>query len=317
MVCISGSANATCRSVARTSGLPDAVTLSTPTSRCHVGPRARVSRWAPRRHNAVRGARAAFGGRHPDSLNRLELEDWRQTLSPGSRHDVFRAFRQALAWAAARNLCARDASAGIKNPKRKRHERREVFPFETWADVEAVADELDPRYQALPIVAVGTGLRPEELFGLHRADVDREQGVLHVRRRFTGGMVKPGTKTGPERTVPLRQRVLQALDAVPRRIDTPVLFPAPRGGYIDGEKFRHRDWAPALRAAGIDHRRLYDTRHTFATWAIESGVQASYLAAVMGTSIRELEDTYFRWLRRTDEQLRAAFDEYDAAAFGH
>ena len=27
----------------------------------------------------------------------LELEDWRQTLSPGNRHDVFRAFRQSLA----------------------------------------------------------------------------------------------------------------------------------------------------------------------------------------------------------------------------
>lgn len=70
--------------------------------------------------------------------------------------------------------------------------------------------------------------------------------------------------------------------------------------------------APALRAAGIPHRRVYDMRHTFATWAIESGVQASYLSVVMGTSIRELEDTYFRWLRRTDEQLRAAFDSYDA-----
>ena len=31
----------------------------------------------------------------------------------------------------------------------------------------------------------------------------------------------------------------------------------------------------------------------------------------MGTSIRELEDTYHRWLRRTDDQLRAAFDAYD------
>lgn len=53
-------------------------------------------------------------------------------------------------------------------------------------------------------------------------------------------------------------------------------------------------------------------RHTFATWAIESGdVQLSYLATLMGTSVRELEDTYFRWLRRTDEQLLAAFDAYD------
>jgi hypothetical protein len=121
----------------------------------------------------LRKARAAFGDRHPDSLNRLELEDWRATLPAGSRHDVFRSLRQALSWAAARSLTSRDASAGIRNPKRRRHERREVTPFESWAEVEKIAGELDKRYRAIPIVGVGTGLRPEELFGLHRADVDR------------------------------------------------------------------------------------------------------------------------------------------------
>jgi hypothetical protein len=35
---------------------------------------------------------------------------------------------------------------------------------------------------------------------------------------------------------------------------------------------------------------------------------------MMGTSIREIEDTYFRWLQRTDEQLLAALDAYDVAA---
>lgn len=33
----------------------------------------------------------------------------------------------------------------------------------------------------------------------------------------------------------------------------------------------------------------------------------------MGTSVKELEDTYFRWLRRTDDQLLAAFDAYDSS----
>ena len=45
-------------------------------------------------------------------------------------------------------------------------------------------------------------------------------------------------------------------------------------------------------------------------------IELSYLATIMSTSIRELEDTYFRWLRRSDDRLLAAFDAYDAAATG-
>ena len=113
--------------------------------------------------------------------------------------------------------------------------------------------------------------------------------------------------------MPLRQRVLDALDAHAAADRHPDPLPAPRGSYIDLEKFRHREWAPALRAAGIKHRRVYDCRHTFATWAIESGdVQLWYLATIMGTSVTQLEDTYARGLSRTDDKLRAAFDAYDA-----
>jgi integrase len=263
----------------------------------------------------LRYARAEFGERVPDSLRKVEIEDWRAELPAGSRADILRTFRQALAWAVARGYATRDATVGIKNPKRKRHERRDIHPFETWDDVRKLADELDPRYRAIPLVGVGCGLRPEELFGLHRADVDRQAAVLHVRRRFTSGMLKDGGKTaGSVRTVPLRRVVLEAIDAMPPRIDTPILFPAPRGYYIDIEKFRHREWSPALRAAGIDHRPVKTMRHTFASWSIEAGVELSFLARIMGTSVRELEDTYFRFLTRTDDQLRAAFDAYDLAA---
>ncbi len=154
-----------------------------------------------------------------------------------------------------------------------------MLPFESWEQVEAVVAELDPRYAAIPIVAVGTGLRPEEWIGLHRADLDREVGLLNVRRRFTQGVLKDGGKTeGSVRSVPLRRRVLEALDAMPARIDTKVLLPAPRGGYVDIERFRHRHWKPALRAAGLEHRRIYDCRHTFATWAIEGGMSLILLA---------------------------------------
>jgi integrase len=265
----------------------------------------------------LRRAHETFGDRHPDSLNRLEIEDWRATLAAGSQHNVFRSFRQALAWGHARGLTEREPSQGIRNPKRKRHERREIVPFEAWDEIEAVCDELDERYRAIPIFATGTGLRTAEWIALERSDIDRENRLVRVCKRVGRGdhglEVKQGTKTVPERFVPLRQRVLDALDAMPPRIDTRILFPAPRGGYIDLEKWRWREWTPALRAAGLQARGPYTMRHTFATWAIEDGsIPLPQVATIMGTSIRELEDTYHRWLRRTDERLLAALDAYDA-----
>lgn len=275
----------------------------------------------------LRQARREFAERHPDSLHRLELEDWRSSLAPGNQHNVFRAFRQALNWAHARGLTEREPSKGIRNPKRKRHERRPIVPFESWDEIFAIAEELDERYRAIPLFAVGTGLRPEEWIALEKADVDPEARLVRVCKRYSGGELKQGTKTVPERFVPLRQRVLDELDAHRRRLaehdlangrrvltDSPRLFPAARGGYLEINKWRLRGWYPALRASGLEQRGIYTMRHTFATWAIEDGrIPIPQLATIMGTSIREIEDTYFRWLRRTDETLLAAFDSYDLA----
>ena len=140
---------------------------------------------------------------------------------------------------------------------------------------------------------VGTGLRPEELFALERRDLDLDRGVLSVERVYTQSVLKDCRKSSRQRRrVPLRRRVVEALRAMPPRIDTPLVFPAARGGYIDGEKFRYRDWKPALGAADVDYRRVYDCRHTFASWALRDGVGLFLLSRIMGTSIQQLDLTY-------------------------
>ncbi len=256
-------------------------------------------------------ARRAFGDRDVASLTAVELDVWRATLPERSRHYMFRAARQVFEYGVTMKVIDTNPTARIRN-RRAAVDRRQIHPFESWEQVQAVCEELDPRCAAIPIVLVGTGLRPEELFGLDRRDVDLDAGVLTVERVFTQGVLKDCKKsTRQRRRVPLRGRVVEAIRAMPTRIDTPVLFPAPRGGRIDLERFRYREWAPALRAAGISHRRVYDCRHTFASWAIAGGMSLFHLSRIMGTSTTMIGDVYAHLLPDSEEYLRGLLDAYD------
>lgn len=178
----------------------------------------------------------------------IELDVWRSTLPALSAHYLFRAFRQVLEYAVAMGLLDVNPTSRIKNTRASVDGRREIHPFEDWEQVEAIAAEMDPRYAAIPIVLVGTGLRPEELFALERRDLNLEAGVLSVERVHSQGRLKEPKKSSRQRRrVPLRQRVVEALRTIPPRLDTPLVFPAARGGYIDGEKFRYRTGSPPSR----------------------------------------------------------------------
>jgi integrase len=83
------------------------------------------------------------------------------------------------------------------------------------------------------------------------------------------------------------------------------------GDYLKQATFRQIPWAPALRAAGVEHRRVYDCRHTFATWAIAAGVQLFYLSRIMGTSITQIDATYGHLVPDSEEYLRGLLNEYD------
>jgi len=237
--------------------------------------------------------------------------------APGNRHHAFRAVKQVLAQAERWEWIEKSPARHVKNPKPK---APEIEPLASWAEI----DELDPRFAAIPIFAVGTGLRPEEWLALTRADLDRAEGVVHVRRVYSQGRHKECAKTSRQRRrVPLRRRVLDALEAHPARLDVPLLFPASRGGHIELGKWRGRHWKPALRGAGIAHRRIYDMRHTYATWSLAAGVSLFTLPRRMGTSLAMIDAHYGHLAPDAEEQERLILDAYDdrparqAEPFGH
>lgn len=165
-----------------------------------------------------------------DRLTVTEIGAWRKRLPERSAWGITKALRQVLGYAVRTKLLDENPASLVPNPEPK---RREVPTFESVDDLEAIADELSPAFASIPIFVGLTGLRCSEWLALERGDIDRRNGVVHVRRVFTDGQVKLyGKQTGSLRTVPLPLRAAESLSALPPRLDTPLLFPGARGGYL-------------------------------------------------------------------------------------
>jgi integrase len=178
----------------------------------------------------LRHAIAAFGDVPLRDLERMsgDIASWQARLPERSRYGVVQALRQTL------GAAVRWGYIG-SNPARAAGQNRQPAPrivrVYTRDELDAIAAELGPAYRPLPIFAAATGLRPAEFQALERRDVDRRARVLNVVRTVSGReIVELGKTAGARRQVPLSQRALTALDEIPPRLDTPLIFPAPRGG---------------------------------------------------------------------------------------
>jgi integrase len=135
-----------------------------------------------------------------------------------------------------------------------------------------------------------------------------------VRRTVSGGeVVELGKTSKSRRQVPLSRRAAAALDALPPRIDTPLLFCAPEGGLLDLDNFRRREWAIAVRTSGIaTPARIYDLRSTFASNALAAGVTVFELARVMGKSAWMIERHYGALLDGAHNVIARRLDAFEA-----
>jgi len=175
--------------------------------------------------------------------------------------------------------------------------------------LEAIRQE--PMWYDFFYTEITTGLRRGEICGLKWDDLDEESGKLRVRRSIRvapGGELEIGeTKTEKgRRSILLPPSTLHLLQERRKEAVTEWIFPSllnperptsPNAAYQ-----RLKD---ILRGAGLPDIRFHDLRHTFATHALASGVDAKTLSGILGhTNASFTLDTYTHVT--TDMQKNAA-----------
>lgn len=187
------------------------------------------------------------------------------------------------------------------------HYQRQQTPFPdpfTRDEVEAIIEYTTERYPAGVANDVEfkffSGLRPSETTALRWADVDLERGRVHVRHAIVRGLEKNTTKTNTARHVLLNSRARAALlrQRALTQLASDFVFIDPRYGkpWIEERAFRRSYWALTLKALGLRYRRPYNTRHSYATMMLMSGMTPALCAAQLGHSVGMLLSTYARWL---------------------
>ena len=156
-----------------------------------------------------------------------------------------------------------------------------------------------------------TGLRRGEICGLMWQDFDEKAGTLKILRSVNvpkAGELEIGeTKTSQgRRTIRLPPSTVQRLKERRKHAVSQWIFPEPLAPEKPVRPSAAYYWMKRiLREAGLPAIRFHDLRHTFATHALTSGVDAKTLSGILGhTSASFTLDTYTH--TTGDMQKRAA-----------
>lgn len=141
-------------------------------------------------------------------------------------------------------------------------------------------ERTEPQWYPHFAVLLLTGMRLGESLALQWSDIDMRRGRISIRRNYTAGMVAT-PKSGRGRLIVCSRRLMQILKAAPRHVNSELCFPRPDGAHRNGNMM----WKPMRRArirANLEHIRIHDLRHSFASQMASAGVPVRTLQEMLG-----------------------------------
>jgi integrase len=154
------------------------------------------------------------------------------------------------------------------------------------------------RLRLIVLIAVTTGMRMSEIFGLKRSDVMYNEGLLAVRAKLKGGKMRY-VPMPPELADELRQFTPQPANNVLYIAGNnhERIFPPKKDA--KGERQRvEGSFEDLLERADIQDFRFHDLRHTFASWYMMNGGDLYELAKILGHSNIKMTERYAKLARQ-------------------
>jgi len=192
-------------------------------------------------------------------------------------------------------------------------------PTATLAQVFAIADEIQPRYRLLVLLATFAQLRFGELMALRRSSIDL--GAMELRVRKATVELEDGTQVDDDPKSKAGKRSVSLPTALKIDIDEHLrlyaqpgtdgrLFIGAQGGVPRRRNF-NRLWRAAVRAAGVPPEldlHLHDLLHTGGTLSGRGGATLKEIMSRLGHSSPRAAMTYQHATRDRDHAIADALD---------
>jgi integrase len=192
---------------------------------------------------------------------------------------------------------------GMETPRSVSRQQKPILhnPAEV-ATFLRIAYQVSPRFAAVLLVMLVTGLRICEVTCLAPADVDPSRNILHIRRHWgAAGDKRPGRKNGDDGEIPVPGWIMQRILVPLAQHDRELVLANRAGRRWQTEDYYLDQINTLIGEAGIPrHFTTHSMRHTYSNWLKRPLRHPEVLGAALGHRRKTVTGEY---IRLTDEDM--------------